>query len=433
MKRALASLLLLAALAAAAQAPVQPKPATEPAPKISAVATPEQDRALERRLRGIFSEIEGAEGITVEVRQGVVRLGGEVLSPGAREQAAKLARQVEGVVEVDDETTLVTDFRRRLDAALDQLNELLLGILGYLPLMAVALGVFLLFLALAALLGRWERLYRRFAANDFLVDFLRRLVKLVVIVAGLLVAFELLDATALLGGVLGAAGLVGIALGFALRATVENYIAGILLSTRQPFVHNDWVVINGYEGRVIRLTSRATIIMTLDGNHVRIPNATVFNSVVINYTRNPQRRFQFDVGVRTSENVSAAQKLAAETLAAMEGVMDEPPPHVDVHEFGPSSLVLRAYGWVDQRHFEFLKVRSEAIRLVKEAFEAGGVEIPDPAYTLTMAPAAERREAAAAGPRRAIDIARRSDLEQQIAEERAAGEPDLLREEAPRE
>ena len=432
--RAILAALLLAALAAAAQAPLPQtqKPEAAP-PKISAASSPGQDRALERRLRGIFSEIRGAEGIEVEVRSGVVELSGSVLSPRARDQAFKLARQVEGVVEVNDETTLVTDFRRRLRAALDELDELLLGVVSYLPLLAVALAVFLLFWIAAYVLGRSDGLYRRFTSNDFLVEFLRRLVKLAVIVAGLVVAFQLLDATALLGTVLGAAGLVGIALGFALRATVENYIAGILLSTRQPFVHSDWVVIEGHEGHVIRLTSRATIIMTLDGNHVRVPNATVFNGVLINYTRNPQRRLHFDIGVRTSENLSAAQNLAAQTLLAMEGVLPDPPPRVDMQEFGPSNIVLRAYAWVDQRRFEFLKVRSEAIRLVKEAFEAAGISIPDPSYVVTKAAPAEARPSAA-GPREAIDVGRRNELERQIAEERrGAGEDDLLRSPAPRE
>src|SRR3546814_6600583 len=64
----------------------------------------------------------------------------------------------------------------------------------------------------------------------------------------------------------------------------------LMLSLRQPFRANDHVVIEGHEGRVVRLTSRATILMTLEGNHLRIPNSTVFKAVILNYTRNPERR-----------------------------------------------------------------------------------------------------------------------------------------------
>src|SRR3546814_11391197 len=70
-----------------------------------------------------------------------------------------------------------------------------------------------------------------------------------------------------------------------------------MLSRRQPFRANDHVVIEGHEGRVVRLTSRATILMTLEGNHLRIPNSTVFKAVILNYTRNPERRFDFELGI----------------------------------------------------------------------------------------------------------------------------------------
>jgi small-conductance mechanosensitive channel len=408
----------------------------EPAPKVSARTTPEEDRAIENRLQQIFSELEGADDVRVTVRSGVVSLAGEVPSQNSREQAVKLARQIEGVVEVKDQTTLVRDVRRQIAPAIGRLQELVSDFIGFLPLVAFAIVVFLAFWCLAFLLGKWDSLYRRFTTNDFLVQFLRQLVKLAVLALGLLVAFELLDATALAGTVLGAAGLLGLALGLALRDTVENYVAGILLSMKQPFVHDDWVDIEGHEGHVLRLTSRATILMTLDGNHVRIPNAKVFNGVVINYTRNPERRFYFDVGVSVDTSLEAAQRLAASTLLDMEGVLQIPPPRVDVHALGDFNVTLRVFGWVDQRDFAFLKVKSEAIRLVKEAFDAAGIVMPEPIYNLRMqeavAGAAQPRKTA--GPKQAIDIERRSDIERQIAEDRReSSDADLLRSDAPLE
>ena len=414
------------------------KPAQEePAPKISTKAAPEQDQAIERRLEEIFSELEGAQEIGVSVRSGVVLLTGEVLSQNVREQAVKLARQVDGVVEVKDDTTLIRDVKRQIEPAIERLRELLSDILGYLPLIVFAIVIFLIFWLLAFLLGKWDGLYRRFTTNDFLADFLRQLTKLAVLAIGLVVAFELLDATALVGTVLGAAGLLGLALGFALRDTVENYIAGILLSMKQPFVHHDWVNIEGQEGHVLRLTSRATIVMTLDGNHVRIPNSKVLNGIVINYTRNPERRFHFDVGVSVDSNLAAVQNLAAKTLLEMEGILEDPPPRVDVQALGDFNVPLRVFGWIDQRRFDYFKVKSEAIRLVKEAFDGAGIVMPEPIYNLRMqetdaAAAAEKRQSA--GPKTAIDVGRRTEIERQITEDRReSGEPDLLRPDAPLE
>ena len=190
---------------------------------------------------------------------------------------------------------------------------------------------------------------------------------------------------------LGAAGILGLALGFALRDTVENYIASLLLSLRQPFGQDDLVLIEGWEGRVLRLTSRATVLMTLDGNHVRIPNAVVYKSVIVNYTRNPSRRFHFDVGVGTEQDLSAVQRLGAETLARMDGVLDDPPPVATVETLGDSSVVIRVAGWVDQRHADFLKVRSEAIRLVKQAFDRADVTMPEPIYNVRVSTDGARR------------------------------------------
>jgi small conductance mechanosensitive channel len=435
--RWIAVLLLSLAPAAWAQAPLPsaPVPRKEPPAErtIASETTPAEDRRIERRLEEIYGEVEGAEGIRVEARAGGVVLRGEVLTPRVRERALALARQVEGVVEVRDETELVRGLGEQLAPVGEELRRLASDAVGYLPLVLVALIVLAVFLALAFALARWQALYRRVTANEFLADFLRTGVKLVVVLIGVIAALQVLDATAFIGTALGAAGLVGLMLGFALRDTVENYFAGILLSLRQPFVPHDRVLIAGHEGDVVRLTPRATFLMTLDGNHVRIPNATVFNGVLVNYTRNPLRRFEFDIGVGTAESLVPAQRLAAQTLQAMEGVLSDPPARVDVHALGDYNVVLRAYGWMDQRSHDFLKVRSEAIRLVKEAFDAAGIDMPAPIVDLRRGDRAASGRAAA-GPRQPIDIRRRDEIAAQIAaDRRAADEPDLLRDDAPRE
>jgi small-conductance mechanosensitive channel len=331
---------------------------------------------------------------------------------------------------------LVRAAPRQIAPAVERVRELVSDFVGYLPLIAFAILTFGLFWLVAFLVGKWDGIFRRLTRNEFLADLIRHLAKLAVLGLGLLLAFELLEATALVGTVLGAAGLLGLALGFALRDTVENYVAGILLSTKRPFAPDDFVAIEGHEGRVLRLTSRATIVMTLDGNHVRIPNARVFNGIVVNYTRNPERRFSFDVGVSTDSHLVSTQHLAAKTLLEMEGVVEKPEPRVDVLALGDSNVVLRVFGWVDQRRFDFQKVRSEAIRIVKEAFDAAGVVMPEPTYGLRMQEARETRpdRRATEGPRQAIDVGRRTDLDGRIAaDRRAAGDGDLLHADAPLE
>ena len=110
----------------------------------------------------------------------------------------------------------------------------------------------------------------------------------IVVLLGILLALNLLGATALVGAVLGSAGVVGLVLGFAFKDIAENYVSGVLLSLRRPFAPGDHLLIDKYEGKVVALTSRATLLMTMDGNHLSLPNSLVFKSVVLNFSVNPE-------------------------------------------------------------------------------------------------------------------------------------------------
>lgn len=432
------------AVAPAVAQQAQPGTPAPAAPRIETGATAANDRAIERRLRSIYGELDGLQDLQIRVKGGVVELTGEALSSGLRARAESLARQVDGVVEVENRIEEVRDVQRRIAPVLQRLAERGWNLVAWLPLGAVAAAIVAVFWLLGWIVGRWDAPFRRIAKNRFLADLMQQVVRAAILLAGIVIALDLLDATALVGTVLGAAGILGLALGFALRDTVENYIASLLLSLRQPFSQDDLVQIEGWEGRVLRLTSRATLLMTLDGNHVRIPNAVVYKSVIVNYTRNPSRRFLFDVGVGTEQDLSEVQRLGAATLAGMDGVLDDPPPVATVESLGDSSVVIRLTGWVDQTRAEFIKVRSEAIRLVKQAFDAADVTMPEPIYNLRMSGPAPATGAAASGalPSRraprgssvAIDIEPQDDLEQQIREARRGhAEDDLLTPDAPKE
>ncbi len=351
---------------------------------ISAGNTEKDDAKIDRRLRAIFSEIDALQELSVSVNGGVVALQGEVDSAATEDKALQFARQVEGVVEVQNKMTVNRDLQPRLRATWTKIVSLGQELLAALPLFVLALAVLLIFW----LTGRWvaarQGLFRRISPNYFIAALLSQLVQLLFVVLGLVLALVLLDATALLGTILGAAGIIGLAVGFAVRDTVENYIASILLSIRNPFEVNDFVDIDGHAGNVVKLTSRATILLSPDGNHIRIPNSLVFKAVITNFTRHPERRFEFDVGVDTDQDLVAAQALALRVLVAVTGVLADPKPMVIVQSLGDSNVVLRCFGWVDQQHVSFPKVRSESIRSVKQAFDQAGIVMPEPVYKVRL-------------------------------------------------
>ncbi|QKK07639.1 MAG: mechanosensitive ion channel family protein [Planctomycetota bacterium] len=189
--------------------------------------------------------------------------------------------------------------------------------------------------------------------NPFLQDICRRIVQTTVVLTGVLLALEILNATALVGGVLGAAGVAGIAIGFAFRDLVENYIASILLSVRQPFRPRDHVLIDGHEGLVTSMNSRTTVLTTFDGNIVRLPNAIVFKSALTNYSTDPRRRFTFDVGVGYDVDLAEAINVGVEVLRGTEGVLSDPAPFAIVTRLGDSSITVSLFGWVNQPRERF--------------------------------------------------------------------------------
>ncbi len=450
-----------------AAAPLPSRAAEEPtsggAPKVETTIAVKSDPATDARIRTraqqLFATVDGLSEVVVNVSGGVVELSGVAASKAAHAQALQLVRRIENVVDVRDDVTESRDLSERMSRMLDRLVEQITSFIQYLPLLIVAAVVLGVFWWLAQRIAASAHFGRRFEDNPFLRDFARQFVRIAIIGVGLLLVLEILDASTLASSILGAAGVLGLAVGFALRDTVENYIASLLLSLRQPFDRNDLVKIEDMEGRVVRLTPRATILMTLDGNHLRIPNATVYKAVIVNYTRNPKRRFQFDVGVDTEQNLAVAQALAATTVVQMDGVLRDPPPSCTVQQLGDSNVVLRVFGWVDQREAEFLKVRSEAIRLVKGAFDRAGIVMPEPIYNVrfgqlpgTFGKVAMSADSAntqhpdrasslspdtastqAAEPAQAIDIAPRDELNDQIAADRRGGEEDLLQHKAPKE
>ncbi|MDN3719330.1 mechanosensitive ion channel family protein [Roseibium salinum] len=345
-----------------------------------------QDQAIQERITRLFGEIDGLGSVAVSVRSGVVTLSGPVLQQESAARAERLAERVQGVAAVENEIAIETSVSNRFWPAASRLAERLFDLNRLLPVVLVALAIVGVFAAagyrVASLAWPWDRI----APNGFVADLLRQAVRILSIAAGLVVALDFLGATALIGTVLGAAGIFGLALGFAVRDTIENYISSIMLSIRQPFFPNDHVIIEGYEGLVIRLTSRATIIMTLAGNHVRIPNAVVFKSTITNFTRNSQRRFDFRLGINPDANIAEALETGISALKGLPFVLDDPETLSWVEDVGDSSIIIWYAGWIDQTKNDFHRARSEAIRLVKRALEEKGFELPEPTYRISHGP-----------------------------------------------
>lgn len=342
------------------------------------------DLDAQTSLSAIYGSTTDMAKISVTVENGVATLSGDIPNADIAAKAVEIAQNRDGIVYVQDQLDRALVGENNVGNALGGLEKDLREITKALPLIGLALFVFFFMWWVGNIVSRRKALWGRIATNPFLGELLSQTVRVLFIVGGLIIALNLLGAQSLIATILGGAGVVGIALGFAVRDTLENYLASIMLSLRQPFRAGDHVLIGEREGKVMRLTSRATILMTMDGNHLRIPNSAVFKAVILNYTTNSERRFNFQLGVDAADDPVAAMKTGLDVMRGHDFVLDDPAPSASISEVGDSNIVINFFGWVDQTQASFGKARSLSIRSVKDALEDQGFSLPEPIYRVKL-------------------------------------------------
>ena len=350
--------------------------------QIETTPTPLKDNDIQQRISGIFSEIDGLQAVSVSVNQGVVTLTGETPNEKKAQQAINLTNRLTDVVTVEDRINRTLDVQDNVSTVYQSLKAQTKNLVKALPLLLVGIVLFALVTWFGSWLSNRQKMWQRLTPNPFVAELLAQTVKVIFIIFGLILALSLIGAETILGTLLGGAGVIGIAVGFAVKDTIENYIASLMLSIRQPFRARDHILINNQEGIVVRLTSRATILMTLDGNQLRIPNAEVFKATILNYTKNPERRFTFELGVDANDDPLAAIKVGIDAICQLGFALDKPKVTAVIKEVGESNIVLQFQVWVNQLEADFSKARSIAIRETKHALEDEGFTLPEPIYQL---------------------------------------------------
>ena len=365
-----------------------PEPSTSPTitsestnnAQIETRPTPLKDNDIQQRISGIFSEVDGLHAVNVSVTQGVVTLTGETPNEKKAQQAINLTNRLTDVVTVEDRINRTLDVQDNVTTVYQGLENQVRTLIRALPLLLVGIVIFVIVVWFGSWLSNRQKMWQRITPNPFVAELLAQTSKVIFIIIGLILALSLIGAETILGTLIGGAGVIGIAVGFAVKDTIENYIASLMLSIRQPFRARDHILINGKEGIVMRLTSRATILMTLDGNQLRIPNAEVFKSTILNYTKNPERRFSFELGVDTNDDPLAAIKVSIDVIRNLDFVLQKPKAIATIKEVGDSNIILEFKVWVNQIDTDFSKARSIAIREAKHALENTGFSLPEPIY-----------------------------------------------------
>lgn len=352
---------------------------TEPASEV--VVSPQAaDRQIADRLESILRASGWFEAPTVSVREGIAFLDGTTQTDDRKTWAGSLARKTQDVVAVVNRIEVEPTISWDWTPALRELRNLANQFQHMVPLLLI--GGVILFASWYLARGVGV-LARRFFADriqsPLLGDLVSRAVAIPFFLIGVYLVLQVAGLTRLALTVLGGTGVLGIVLGFAFRDIAENFLASLLLSMRNPFQAGDLIEVSGMRGTVRNLNTRSTILLTSDGNHVRIPNAMVFKSIITNFSSNSGRRGEFSVGIGYDDSVATAQQIILEAITAHEAVLAEPPPMVLVGELAASTVTLRIYFWYDGKKYKDIKVSSALMRRVKHALIAGGISMPDEA------------------------------------------------------
>jgi len=183
-----------------------------------------------------------------------------------------------------------------------------------------------------------------------------------------------------ISALLGAAGVFGVAIGFASQTSVSNIISGIFLISEKPFVIGDIIDVSGTTGVVESIDLLSIKIKTFDNRFVRVPNETMIKTQVINITRYPIRRAQTVVRVAYKEDLRRVLQILAEIAAGMPDALQDPAPLLQVDSFGDSSVNISFGVWTATENV--VNMKTALLIAVKERFDQEGIEIPFPHLSL---------------------------------------------------
>ncbi len=339
-----------------------------------------QDEEIRKRLQTVLNATDWFTDPQVRVEEGVVFLEGRVESDELKKWAGDLARNTQDVVAVANRLEVPEpspwDFRQ----ASSGISALWRDLIRAMPFVLFGLLILALSVGTALLATRGIRaLLRERIRTKLLQNVIARAAGGLVVLCGVYLILRIFGLTQLALTLVGGTGLIGLVLGIAFRDITENFLSSIFLSVQRPFETGDLVEISGVTGYVQQLNMRTTILMTLDGNLTQIPNATVYKTILSNFTTNANRREDFVVGIGYGDAINEAQEIARKVLADHPAVLKDPEPSVLADSLGSATVNLRVYFWLNGREHSWLKVRSSVIRLVKGAFQNRGVSMPDEA------------------------------------------------------
>lgn len=266
-----------------------------------------------------------------------------------------------------------------LQTVWQQLISMFIGAIELLPNILIAIVVFIIFWFLAKFSRRLIKNLTRRKRSSNLGIVLARLAQGLIILLGAFVALAIVIPSFRPGDLVQLLGVSGVAVGFAFRDILQNFLAGILILITEPFVIDDQIIFKEFEGTVENIETRATKIRTYDGSRIVIPNAELFtNSVKVN-TAFEKRRLQYDIGIGYGDDIEAAKRVILNVLHELPETLADPAPEALVVDLAASTINIRARWWITPpRRADVLDAQDKVLTAINKRMIAAGIDLPFP-------------------------------------------------------
>lgn len=257
--------------------------------------------------------------------------------------------------------------------------------ISHLPDVLVAVALIFFFNLVARYVRKFiVRSLGRFSNNPALVNLSGTVIQLIVSGVGVFYALGVLGLDKTVTSLLAGAGVIALAIGFALQDLTANFISGIIIALQRPIQVGDMVETNGFMGRVISIKLRSVKLDNLAGQTIEIPSKDVFQKAIVNYTRSGERRMELSAGVSYADDLDKVQQIAAKAIGGLPFVRVGKPVEVYFRGFTLDTIQFYVWFWIDPARTIPNLAISDALKALKTAFDQNDILLVFAPYTLDL-------------------------------------------------
>lgn len=261
-------------------------------------------------------------------------------------------------------------------AAVDTVNQWIDGAFALAPALVAAIIFFSLGFLLTLTVRRFVENRMKKRGRHDLGMMLGGLIKGAGLIGFGLIALSIVVPTIRPGDLVAGLGIGSVAIGFAFKDILQNWLAGFLILLRQPFYVGDTVEIGKHVGTVEHIETRSTRLRTFNGQRAIIPNSEVFTNAILVKTAFEKRRSEYDIGIGYGDNIDEAVTSILEAIRSVDGVETDPEPQALPWDLAASWVTIRARWWTDNKATDITAVHAGVIRAIKLALDENGIDMP---------------------------------------------------------